>query len=68
MGFAVERRERGGMNRRRFSEVLWLESSSSGDWSTVVGNELQETLSPINLLDLYVDNCTDTPLVISTLL
>lgn len=52
-GFAVGRRKRGGMSHRRFSEVLWIESSSSGDWSTVgVGIDLQETLSQINLLDL----------------
>lgn len=40
-GFAVERRERGEMNHRRFSEVLGVESSSSGDCSTVgVGIDL----------------------------
>lgn len=29
LGFAVERRGRGGMNHERFSELLWIKSSSS---------------------------------------
>lgn len=62
--FAVERRERGGMNYRRFWEVLWVKYSSSGDWSTVdVGIDVQETLSQIE----FLCRCyADTLLLIST--